>query len=136
MFGEDLAMKLRMAFNLWDYDESGSLTSDEIVGILTRPGGGSPMTEADAVAFVKKHDTNKDGHLDLDELSKAMAARDWWDRDDAMIQDVEVAARAEASEMFGGLSTTTDAEWDLMDRIEKRDIRKIDEEDRLAQLNQ
>ena len=126
VFGEDFATKIRMAFKVWDFDRSGFLTSDEIVGILTRPGGGAPMTEADAVAFVKKHDQNKDGKLDLDELSEAIAAN-WmnktWEADD----DVEAAARAQVENVFGDVpGDTTDADVVLMDRLGDR-------EERLAQ---
>ena len=64
---------LRMAFRLFDTEEPhGFLTVNELVGILTRRGGGSPMTEEEAVAFVEKHDTNKDGMLDIDEFAKVL----------------------------------------------------------------
>ena len=76
-FGGRYATKLRMAFKVWDFDRSGFLTSDEIVGILIRPGGGTPMDKEDAEAFVKKHDKNKDGKLDLDELSAAIGTIVW-----------------------------------------------------------
>ena len=64
---------IRDAFKLFDTEEPyGFLTVNELVGILTRPGGGSPMTKEEAVAFVEKHDTNKDGKLDIDEFSKVL----------------------------------------------------------------
>ena len=65
---------LREGFALFDKDNSGFLTPDELVGILTRPGGGSAMSEADAKAFVEKHDKNKDGKLSIDEFVRAIAA--------------------------------------------------------------
>ena len=63
---------LRRAFYQFDTDRDGFLTVNELVGILTRPGGGNPMTEEEAVAFVEKHDTNKDGKLDIDEFAKVL----------------------------------------------------------------
>ena len=59
---------LRDAFAEFDADGSGRLSVDELVGVLTRPGGGRPLTEAEARAFVAKHDSNGDGELDLDEF--------------------------------------------------------------------
>ena len=52
------------------------LVDDELVGILTRPGGGSPLPKEDAEAFVKKHDTNGDGKLNFDEFSKVIATNE------------------------------------------------------------
>ena len=65
--------RIREAFAKFDKNNDGFLTSDEIVGILVRPGGGMPMDKEDAEAFIIKHDKNKDGKLDLDELSEALA---------------------------------------------------------------
>ena len=65
--------KIREAFAKFDKNNDGFLTPDEIVAILIRPGGGTPMYKEDAEAFVKKHDKNKDGKLDLGELSEALA---------------------------------------------------------------
>ena len=50
------------------------LTYDEISGIFTRPGGGKPMTEEEAMAWVEKYDKSGDGTLDLDEFAAALAA--------------------------------------------------------------
>ena len=66
------ASELREAFAKFDADGNGFLTPDELVGIFTRPGGGNPMTEAQARAFVQEHDRNGDGRLDLDEFVAAM----------------------------------------------------------------
>ena len=51
-----MAAAIRAGFALFDTDNNGYLTLNELVGILTRPGGGSPMTEEEAAAFVKAHD--------------------------------------------------------------------------------
>ena len=64
--------ELREAFAKFDADGNGFLTSDELVGIFTRPGGGNPMTEAQARAFIQEHDRNGDGRLDLDEFTVSM----------------------------------------------------------------
>ena len=64
--------ELRAAFAVFDEDGSGKLSAEELVGVLTRPGGGQPVDEAEARAFVAKHDRNGDGELDLDEFVVAV----------------------------------------------------------------
>ena len=68
------AAELRAAFAAFDSDGNGVLTYDEISGIFTRPGGGKPMTEEEAMAWVEKYDKSGDGTLDLDEFAAALAA--------------------------------------------------------------
>ena len=62
---------LLAAFKTFDKDESGTLTFDELVGVFTRPGGGAPLTEAEARAFIAQHDKNGDGVLSIDEFVDA-----------------------------------------------------------------
>ena len=64
--------ELRAAFAAFDADGSGRLSAEELVGVLTRPGGGQPVDEAEARAFVAKHDRNGDGELVLDEFVVAV----------------------------------------------------------------
>ena len=64
--------RLTEAFARFDYNGDGFLTSDEIVEVLTRPGGGRPFTKEDAKAIVEKHDFNKDGKIDYAEFSRAL----------------------------------------------------------------
>ena len=53
------------------------MTKDEIVGVLTRPSGGAPLTEAEAEAYIARYDTNKDGKLSIDEFAAATAVLSW-----------------------------------------------------------
>ena len=66
------ASELRDAFARFDANGDGFLTYNELVDIFTRLGGGNPMTDADARAFVERHDKNGDGRLDLEEFADAL----------------------------------------------------------------
>ena len=109
---------LRDAFKLFDTEEPhGFLTVNELVGIFTRPGGGRPMTEEEAVAFVEKHDTNKDGKLDIDEFAKALITNKQLDDarrnadEKAMIHaDMDKRVGRDLNEKFKGIEPATDAE--------------------------
>ena len=59
-------------FSQVDTDGSGSLTANEIVGILTREGGGAPMSEQEARVFVACFDADGNGSLDYGEFVTAM----------------------------------------------------------------
>ena len=60
--------EMRAAFRQFDADGSGSLSAEELKNILTRPGGGSPMTLAQCTEIIKSFDANGDGVLQLDEV--------------------------------------------------------------------
>ena len=63
--------ELRDAFKLFDRDGSGTVTSDEFTAILTRPGGGKPLTIDHAVWLFQKADLNGAGVVDYGEFCKA-----------------------------------------------------------------
>jgi Ca2+-binding EF-hand superfamily protein len=63
---------LRSAFDKFDEDGSGELTTDEVVTILTRMGGGKAMSEEDARSFIQEFDRNGDGSLNVKEFVTAM----------------------------------------------------------------
>ena len=60
------------AFASFDKNKDGYLTADELAGILTRPGGGTPMDLAEAKQFIRQFDKNGDGKMDLEEFCTAM----------------------------------------------------------------
>ena len=64
--------EIATAFSVFDKDGSGTLTVDELIGVLTSPATGTPMTEREAKAFIGKFDTDKNGTLDLQEFTDAM----------------------------------------------------------------
>lgn len=60
------------AFRTFDKDGNGILTAEELVGILTRQGGGKPMSLMDAKLFVAYFDADHNGGLDYKEFCAAM----------------------------------------------------------------
>ena len=64
--------ELREAFSMYDKNKDGFLSVDEVTGILTRPGGGHPMTKDEATAFISRFDNNSDGKLNVEECISAL----------------------------------------------------------------
>ena len=62
---------LKSAFNHFDADGSGSLDTDEVIQILTRVGGGNPMSEADAKEFIGLFDHDGSGRMEINECKSA-----------------------------------------------------------------
>ena len=65
---------LKEAFTTFDRDGSGHLDADEVIAILTRAGGGNPMTKEDAKEFIKMFDVDGDNHMNVSEFIDAMKA--------------------------------------------------------------
>jgi hypothetical protein len=64
---------LKKSFEVFDSDGSGCLGTDEVLEILTRmTGGATPLTEADAQAFIDEFDRDGDGNLGINEFIVAM----------------------------------------------------------------
>ena len=63
--------RLMSAFADFDTDRSGALDAAELKKILTWPGSDEPLTEAEAQAFIDKHNQNGDGLMQVDELVAA-----------------------------------------------------------------
>ena len=53
--------RFREAFNVFDADGSGALSVAELRAVLTRPGGGTPLSDAEVEAIIAEFDTNGDG---------------------------------------------------------------------------
>ena len=64
--------EIALAFGVFDKDRSGTLTIDELIGVLTSPATGTPMTAREAKVFIGKFDSDADGKLDLAEFTNAM----------------------------------------------------------------
>ena len=61
--------RYREAFNMFDKDGSGALSVEEIKAVLMRPGGGAPISDAEAAALIAESDTNRDGELQFEEFA-------------------------------------------------------------------
>jgi len=66
--------KLRAAFAKFDLNGDGVLTLPELRTVLTRPGGGQPMSDEQIEKLFKTMDVDGDGKVDLDEFSKALTS--------------------------------------------------------------
>ena len=58
---------LENSFKVFDADGSGFLDNAEVLQILTRAGGGHPMSDQDAKEFIELFDHNGDGKMDVKE---------------------------------------------------------------------
>ena len=63
--------ELRDAFKLFDTDGSGTITPDEFTAIVTRPGGGNPLTLDQATWLFRRADLNGTGVVDYGEFCKS-----------------------------------------------------------------
>ena len=68
---------LKSAFAVFDTDKSGSLSTEELVAVFTRPGKGcAPMSQDEARKLIGKFDNNGDGVLQIEEFIKAFTLGD------------------------------------------------------------
>ena len=61
--------ELRDAFRKFDRDGNGTITSEEFNAIVTRPGGGKPLTIDQAARLFRRADLNGDGVVDYGEFT-------------------------------------------------------------------
>ena len=66
--------ELRAAFDVFDTDGSGALSSAELKAVLSRPGGGAPLSDDAIQEIIDEFDVNGDGELQFDEVSLHAAA--------------------------------------------------------------
>lgn len=59
---------LANAFAQFDVDHNGRLSAAELIGILTRTGGGRPLSYKDAESIIASFDVDADGQLDVEEV--------------------------------------------------------------------
>lgn len=60
---------LQAAFNVFDEDNSGALSLDELRAIFQRPGGGCPLTDEQVELLFHEFDVNGDGVLQFEEFA-------------------------------------------------------------------
>ena len=66
--------EIARAFALFDTDNSGKLSQEKLIAVLTRPTTSKALSEADVQSIVKQFDVDGDGLLDLDEFSRAWSS--------------------------------------------------------------
>lgn len=60
---------IKAAFDVFDTDRSGSLSAAELKQVLTRPGGGMPLSLDEVQAIIEEFDTDGDGELQFEEFA-------------------------------------------------------------------
>ena len=61
-------VELEQAFKLFDIDQSGYVTADEIRSLMCHAGGDEALTEAEVEELIKMADPNRDGKISFDEF--------------------------------------------------------------------
>ena len=87
-----LDAKIRKAFAVFDKNGDGTLDSDELKAILTKPVNGKParFTPEEVDALIQKYDANGDGVLSIEEFTSAWSAISVGD--DVELTDTELRA--------------------------------------------
>ena len=70
------------------FSSSGKLSPEELVKILTRSGGGKPLSSAEAAAFVKEH--VPDDGIALDKLAHKIMMPTWTSITSALMPEIKV----------------------------------------------
>ena len=68
------SVSIEDAFKVFDKDGSGSLSTDELHAVLTRPGGGVPLTREEVEELIREFDVNQDGELQYEEFAALWAS--------------------------------------------------------------
>ena len=78
MSKKDKIKQMRLNFYFFDTDQSGSLSADEFLKLLTMQCGSkdSPITLSDAQEILHDFDTDGNGTLEIEEFIQAMCAMD------------------------------------------------------------
>ena len=80
---------LKSAFAVFDTDKSGSLSTEELVAVFTRPGKGcAPMSQDEARKLIAKFDNNGDGVLQIEQFIKAFTLGIMGVRSDTDVQPI------------------------------------------------
>lgn len=64
----DGKVELEQAFKLFDADQSGYVTADEIRSLMCHAGGDEALTEAEVEELIKMADPDRDGKISFDEF--------------------------------------------------------------------
>ena len=61
-------VELEQAFKLFDADQSGYVTADEIRSLMCHAGGDEALTDAEVEELIKMADPDRDGKISFDEF--------------------------------------------------------------------
>ena len=59
------SLDAKNAFEVFDADKSGALSIEELKHVLTRPGGGAPLTDEEVAAIISEVDQNGAAHYNV-----------------------------------------------------------------------
>lgn len=81
----------REAFDMFDADGNGWLSEDELRAVISRQGGGAPLSDAEFEVIFVEFDLNHDGQITFNEFSRM------WGTDDAVVPAGRAAQRPAAA---------------------------------------
>lgn len=71
---DELEEELRQAFNVFDRDQSGSISTEELKNVMSSLG--EKLSDKEVDAMIREADTDGDGEISFQEFRKMMLSKD------------------------------------------------------------